>query len=59
VLIARQLGRQGEAVTLTTLEHLPIAQIDMLTLVLVGNSTSYVKDGRFVTPRGYPGAELG
>jgi cobalt-precorrin 5A hydrolase/precorrin-3B C17-methyltransferase len=59
VLIARQLGRQGEALTLTTLEHLPIAQIDMLTLVLVGNSSSYVKDGRFVTPRGYPGAELG
>ncbi len=59
VLIARQLGRQGEAVTLTTLENLPIAQIDMLSLVLVGNSTSYVKDGRFVTPRGYPGAELG
>ena len=58
VLIARQLGRQGEALTLTTLEHLPIAQIDMLSLVLVGNSTSYVKDGRFVTPRGYPGAEL-
>jgi cobalt-precorrin 5A hydrolase/precorrin-3B C17-methyltransferase len=46
-------------VTLTTLEHLPIAEVDMLSLVLVGNSTSYVKDGRFVTPRGYPGAELG
>ncbi len=59
VLIARQLGRRGEALTLTTLEHLPIAQIDMLSLVLVGNSSSYVKDGRFVTPRGYPGAELG
>ena len=59
VLIARQLGRQGEDLGLTTLEQLPIAQIDMLTLVLVGNSTSYVKDGRFVTPRGYPGAELG
>lgn len=59
VLIARQLGRQGEALTLTTLELLPIAEVDMLSLVLVGNSTSYVKDGRFVTPRGYPGAELG
>jgi len=31
----------------------------MLSLVLVGNSTSYVKEGRLVTPRGYPGAELG
>jgi len=59
VLIARQLGRQGEALTLTTLEQMPMAEVDMLSLVLVGNSTSYVKDGRFVTPRGYPGAELG
>jgi len=58
VLIARQLGRQEEALTLTTLEHVAMTQVDMLTLVLVGNSSSYVKDGRFVTPRGYPGAEL-
>ena len=59
VLIARQLGRQGEALTITTLENVAMAEVDMLTLVLVGNSTSYVKDGRFVTPRGYPGSELG
>ena len=59
VLIARQLGRPGEALTLTTLERLPLAEVDMLSLVLVGNSTSYVKEGRLVTPRGYPGAELG
>lgn len=57
-LIARQLGRSGETLTLTTLADLPVAEVDMLSLVLVGNSTSYVKDGRFVTPRGYPGAEL-
>jgi cobalt-precorrin 5A hydrolase/precorrin-3B C17-methyltransferase len=30
----------------------------MLTLVLVGNSSSRIQDGRMVTPRGYPGAEL-
>jgi cobalt-precorrin 5A hydrolase/precorrin-3B C17-methyltransferase len=59
VLIARQLGRPGEALTLTTLERLPLEEVDMLSLVLVGNSTSYVKEGRLVTPRGYPGAELG
>jgi cobalt-precorrin 5A hydrolase/precorrin-3B C17-methyltransferase len=32
--------------------------VDMLTLVLVGNSTSRQQDGWMVTPRGYPGAEL-
>ncbi len=58
VVIARQLGRADEQVSLHTLGELPIETVDMLTLVLVGNSTSYCCDGRMVTPRGYPGAEL-
>ncbi len=58
VAIARQLGRSEEAVSLHSLASLPIEQVDMLTLVLVGNSSSYLQDGKMVTPRGYPGAEL-
>jgi cobalt-precorrin 5A hydrolase/precorrin-3B C17-methyltransferase len=58
VALARQLGRAEEAVTLHTLGELPVERVDMLTLVLVGNSSSYARDGRMVTPRGYPGAEL-
>lgn len=58
VAIARQLGRSGEAVSLHHLGSLPIEQVDMLTLVLVGNASSYLQDGKMVTPRGYPGAEL-
>ena len=58
VAIARQLGRADEAVSLHALGELPVEQVDMLTLVLVGNSTSYAQAGRMVTPRGYPGAEL-
>jgi cobalt-precorrin 5A hydrolase/precorrin-3B C17-methyltransferase len=58
VVLARQLGRQEEAVSLHSLGTLPVDQVDMLTLVLVGNSTSRVDGGRMVTPRGYPGAEL-
>ena len=58
VVLARQLGREQEQVSLHTLAELPIAEVDMLTLVLVGNSTSRVCGGRMVTPRGYPGAEL-
>jgi cobalt-precorrin 5A hydrolase/precorrin-3B C17-methyltransferase len=59
VLLARQLGRQEEQLSLHTLATLPREQVDMLTLVLVGNSTTRVQDGRMVTPRGYPGATLG
>ena len=40
------------------LASLPLAQVDMLTLVLIGNRSSRVEGGRMVTPRGYPGAEL-
>jgi cobalt-precorrin 5A hydrolase/precorrin-3B C17-methyltransferase len=58
VVLARQLGRPEEAVSLHTLGELPLDQVDMLTLVLIGNSTSRVQGGRMVTPRGYPGAEL-
>jgi cobalt-precorrin 5A hydrolase/precorrin-3B C17-methyltransferase len=58
VVLARQLGRAEEAVSLHTLGDLPLEQVDMLTLVLVGNSTSRVEGGRLVTPRGYPGAPL-
>jgi cobalt-precorrin 5A hydrolase/precorrin-3B C17-methyltransferase len=58
VALARQLGRAEEAVSLHTLGELPVELVDMLTLVLVGNSSSYAKDGCMVTPRGYPGAEL-
>ena len=58
VALARQLGRAEEAVSLHSLGDLPVEQVDMLTLVLVGNSSSYAMDARMVTPRGYPGAEL-
>jgi len=58
VALARQLGRQGESVQFHRLGALPVEQVDMLTLVLIGNSTTRLQDGRMVTPRGYPGASL-
>ena len=58
VVLARQLGRAEEVVALTTLESLEIESVDMLTLLLIGNSSSRVSDGCMVTPRGYPGAML-
>jgi len=58
VLVARQLGREGEQIQLHTLGDLPCEQVDMLSLVLIGNSSSYQQEGRMVTPRGYPGAAL-
>ncbi len=58
VVLARNLGREGERVTQTTLGDLDVEQVDMLTVVLVGSSASrsiQLPNGRrFVyTPRGY------
>ncbi len=57
VVVARNLGRAGETVALTTLAQVDPETVDMLTLLLVGASTTRtVGRGmrRFVyTPRGY------
>ncbi len=53
VAIARQLGRSEESIEIHTLESLPFNQVDMLTIVIIGNSQSFFKNNRFLTPRGY------
>ncbi|MEO1001940.1 MAG: precorrin-3B C(17)-methyltransferase [Cyanobacteria bacterium J06638_7] len=58
VVLARQLGRRDERISVLPLASLPIEEVDMLTLLLVGNSSSRGCDGWVVTPRGYQGAEL-
>lgn len=49
----RQAGRPEQEVTLTTLEYFNPDDVDMFTIVIIGNSQSYIFDGKFVTPRGY------
>ena len=49
----RQAGREEQKVKLTTLAQLDPEDIDMFTILLIGNSQSYVTDGKFITPRGY------
>ncbi len=47
-------GKEGGAdVKITSLENLPSEKIDMSTIIIVGNSMSYVEDGWMITPRGY------
>ena len=49
----RQAGRDDQQVTLTTLGEFDPEQVDMFTVVLIGNSQSYIHEGKFITPRGY------
>ncbi|WP_114993372.1 precorrin-3B C(17)-methyltransferase [Synechococcus sp. UW179A] len=58
VVMARQLGRSEEQVSIHNLGNLRPEDVDMLTVLVIGNSSSRVQDGRMVTPRGYPGAAL-
>ena len=58
VILARNLGRDGETVTVTELAKLEIDAVDMLTLVIVGSSETKAVErpdgGVWVyTPRGY------
>lgn len=41
----RQAGRKEETVTITTLQEFDPEQVDMFTVVLIGNSQSYYREG--------------
>ncbi len=51
--IGTAVGREGEHVVLSDLDHLLEEEVDMGSVVLVGNRTSKCISGWFVTPRGY------
>lgn len=49
----RQAGREEQEIDLTTLKDFDPENIDMFTVVLIGNSQSYCWNNKFITPRGY------
>lgn len=51
--IVKDSGRDGTQVTLTTIDKIDYEMVDMKTIVIVGNSSTRVIDGKMVTPRGY------
>lgn len=53
VALLRHVGREDENYTLTNLDEMLNYEIDMFTVVIVGNSKTYVKEGKMITPRGY------
>ncbi|MCJ8342108.1 MAG: precorrin-3B C(17)-methyltransferase [Cetobacterium sp.] len=53
VALLRHVGREDQNYTLTTLGDFLNHEIDMFTVVIIGNSKTYVKNGRMITPRGY------
>ena len=51
--VVRYAGRAEQSSYITTLGELKDAPIDMFSIVIIGNSNTYVKDGKMITPRGY------
>ena len=49
----RQAGREEQEVKLTTLADFNPEDVDMFTVILIGNSQSYISKGKMITPRGY------
>ena len=58
--IVRNACRAGEEILVATLGTLPEEKVDMFSLVLVGNSTTFIdREGRMVTRRGYGNKDEG
>ena len=53
VAVVRHALRYGQEYKLFNLENFDEEVVDMFSIVIVGNSQSFVKEGKFITPRGY------
>ena len=53
VAIVRRAMREEQWIHLATLGAIPMEEVDMQSVLIVGNSRTYVWEGRMVTPRGY------
>ena len=51
--IVTNAGREGQSKIISTLENFLQEEINMFSLVIVGNSQTFVKAGFMLTPRGY------
>ncbi|MEM3382934.1 MAG: precorrin-3B C(17)-methyltransferase [Nitrososphaerales archaeon] len=51
--IVRRAKRHGEEIIITTLGEMLNYKIDMVTTIIIGNSTTYLSNNRLITPRGY------
>ncbi|SHH70421.1 precorrin-3B C(17)-methyltransferase [Clostridium grantii] len=53
VAVVKNALREGQSINIYTIENFDDSEVDMFSIVIVGNSKSFMKDGFFITPRGY------
>lgn len=51
--IVKNAKREGEKIVITNLAKMLEEDIDMVTMVIVGNEKTYVSNSKMITPRGY------
>ena len=53
VLVGRQVGRENQSKSFFNLDSILLQDIDMLSIIIIGNSKTTLVDEIFLTPRGY------
>jgi len=51
--VVKNALRRGEKVKLFTLDTFSDNEVDMLSIVIIGNSNTFIKEDKIITPRGY------
>jgi precorrin-3B C17-methyltransferase len=51
--IVKNCGRENEEVIITNVDEMLNYEIDMSSTLIIGNSKTYIADGKIITPRGY------
>lgn len=51
--IVKNAGRENQQVQVCTIDTIDFESVDMFSIVIVGNSSTYIKDNKIITRRGY------
>jgi precorrin-3B C17-methyltransferase len=51
--IVKNVGRENQEMSISTIDTVDYESVDMLSIVIVGNSSSYIKNNKIITKRGY------
>ena len=51
--VVKNALREGQEYWITTLKDFTDEEVNMFSIVIIGNSKSFIKNGFFITPRGY------
>jgi precorrin-3B C17-methyltransferase len=53
IAVVKNALREGQEETIFTMDNFDDSVVDMMSIVVVGNSNTYIKAGKMITPRGY------